>query len=59
MTFKEFILSIFSKIACKHEWETRTNCLEIEDFYTHKKTTVSETNTICKKCGKFKKIKSD
>jgi hypothetical protein len=58
MTFKEFISALFEKWTCEHDWEDHTNYLEIEDFYTHKKTIVSETSTICKKCGKFKKVKS-
>ena len=58
MNFKEFIRSLLKKLICIHDWETRTNYLEIEDFYTHKKTIVSETSTVCKKCGKFKKVKS-
>lgn len=59
MAFKEFISALFEKWACKHDWETRSNSLRIEDFNTHEKTIVNgEIHKVCKKCGKFKKIKS-
>ena len=43
---------IFKELFCKHEWETSSNSLSIEDFYTHKNTVVSEIHKVCKKCGK-------
>lgn len=43
---------IFKQLFCKHEWETSSNSLSIEDFYTHKNTVVSEIHKVCKKCGK-------
>ena len=42
----------FKQLFCKHEWETSSNSLSIEDFYTHKNTVVSEIHKVCKKCGK-------
>lgn len=42
----------FKQLFCKHEWETSSNSLSVEDFYTHKNTVVSEIHKVCKKCGK-------
>lgn len=42
----------FKQLFCKHEWDTSSNSLSIEDFYTHKNTVVSEIHKVCKKCGK-------
>ena len=42
----------FKQLFCKHDWETSSNYLSIEDFYTHKNTVVSENYKFCKKCGK-------
>ena len=42
----------FKQLFCKHEWETSSNSLSIEDFYTHKNTVVNEIHKVCKKCGK-------
>lgn len=42
----------FKQLFCKHKWETSSNSLSIEDFYTHKNTVVSEIHKVCKKCGK-------
>lgn len=43
----------FKQLFCKHEWETRSNSVGIEDFNTHKKTIVNgEIHKVCKKCGK-------
>ena len=54
MSLKEFISALFEKWACKHEWE-RWTTVEVTDdvggcshIYHFK----------CKKCGKFKKVKS-
>lgn len=49
--------NFFKQLFCEHEWETRSNSLEIEDFNTHKKTIVNgEIHKVCKKCGKVKEI---
>lgn len=57
MTFKGFVSAILEKIVCKHDWELLykiAHYFEDSDEYPmyyifHYK---------CKKCGKFKKIKS-
>lgn len=54
MTFKEFISALFEKLACKHEWEpwqTIYGTDEWGQFY-------QMFQFKCKKCGKFKKVKS-
>ena len=54
MTFKEFISALFEKWACKHEW-AQWQAIRVTDdcggayHVFHFK---------CKKCGKFKKVKS-
>ena len=50
---KELIKQILEKFTCKHEWS-----LEVEHYVTYNgvKTGVIRL-FICKKCGKFKKIK--
>lgn len=49
--------NFFKQLFCKHEWETRSNSVGIEDFNTHKKTIVNgEIHKVCKKCGKVKEI---
>ena len=48
------IKSLFEKWACKHEWE-KWDCISVHDdfggiYYV--------THFVCKRCGKFKKVKS-
>ena len=42
----------FKQLFSKHDWETSSNSLSVEDFYTHKKIVVSEIHKVCNKCGK-------
>lgn len=54
MTFKEFISAILEKIACKHEWE-HWQTVQVEDDWTGFYRIFYFK---CKKCGRFKKVKS-
>lgn len=54
MTFREFISALFEKWTCRHEWEQWQTIRVTDDcggayHVFHFK---------CKKCGKFKKVKS-
>ena len=54
MTFKEFISALFEKWACKHDWEHWRTIHVTEDFYGD----YHIFHFKCRKCGKFKKVKS-
>jgi len=54
MTFKEFISALFEKWACKHDWEHWRTIHVTEDFYED----YHIFHFKCRKCGKFKKVKS-
>lgn len=51
---KELIKSLFEKWACKHEWEI-WDVVNVTDDFGGRYTV---THFVCKKCGKFKKVKS-
>ena len=57
MTFKEFISALFEKWACKHDWELIT---KVAHYWKEgdKYPLYHIFYFKCKKCGKFKKIKS-
>lgn len=54
MTFKEFISALFEKWSCKHDWE-RWQTIEVTDDFGG---SYQIFHFNCKKCGKFKKVKS-
>lgn len=47
------IKSLFEKWACKHEWE-KWDVVNVTDDFGGRYTV---THFVCKKCGKFKKVK--
>lgn len=57
MTFKEFISALLEKWACKHDWE---QIAKVAHYYAEedKYPMYHILHFKCKKCGKFKKIKS-
>lgn len=58
MTFKEFISALFEKWACKHDWEEKSVMEVTEDFGGIMQFGEERKYKFCKKCGKFKKIRS-
>ena len=54
MNLKEFISALFEKWACKHDWE-QWKTIHVEDYIVD---SYHVFHFKCKKCGKFKKIKS-
>lgn len=55
-TMRLFIKNILLKLSCLHEWELRRRVYTYEDEsckYPYK----CEILYVCRKCGKFKKIK--
>ena len=50
----KFIKDLLKKWSCNHEWEMWTNH-RVEDDFGGSWTVY---HFICKKCGKFKKVKS-
>ena len=48
------IKSLFEKWACKHEW-AKWDVVNVRDDFGGRYTV---THFVCKKCGKFKKVKS-
>ena len=48
------IKSLFEKWACKHEW-AKWDVVNVRDDFGGRYTV---THFTCKKCGKFKKVKS-
>lgn len=50
----ELIKNLFDKWSCHHEWE-KWQTVEVENDFGG---TYTVFHFVCKKCGKFKKIKS-
>lgn len=58
MNLKEFISTLFEKWSCKHDWEQ----IVTVSHYQKEGDTYPIYHILhfkCKKCGKFKKIKSN
>lgn len=56
MNLKEFISALFEKWACKHDWEHFAKVDVWGESEKYPKYHILHFK--CKKCGKFKKIKS-
>lgn len=54
MSLKEFISRLFEKWSCKHDWELWQTIHVTDDIFGMYHT----YHFKCKKCGKFKKVKS-
>lgn len=59
MTIKEFLLKLAEKICCRHEWELFQEVDVDNTKPGYDGSRYSVWHLYCKKCGKFKKIKSN
>lgn len=54
--FKELIKGLLQKLSCKHDWEL-IETTRVFDEFSGNLPAYRKHLYVCKKCGKFKKIK--